>query len=179
MAWLEKRVKLNVQLPGWWKNYDPCGVLLVPTSVLFAYVLHVLIEDLLGRIAMYRAALTDHCVIFVMVFLQWVHSEDEILRQISFRLILDYGSLCTRESCFRYRVLRLRSFWRAGSTILLRSRPIRTYLLTQRCWVLSKLIGAEGTVQVGTSKITALSMCMRYYIHMVAGVKILGRSRYS
>lgn len=74
MVPLGKLPKLYVRVPLWRKKYEPCRALLVPTSCVFAHASRVLIEKSLGWKALNRAALTDHCVMVVMVFLQRVHS---------------------------------------------------------------------------------------------------------
>lgn len=55
------------------------GTLLVLTGLLFAYASSVFIEEALDSKALYCAALTNHCVMVVMSFLQRVnHKNDHI-----------------------------------------------------------------------------------------------------
>lgn len=69
----EERVKLYAKVPSWWQKDEQCRALLVPTGPLFSYVSHLIINDspLTGAFCCVDRA--NHCVMVIMVFLQWVH----------------------------------------------------------------------------------------------------------
>lgn len=72
--------KLYVRGSGWWKKDEPCWALLVSTISLCSYASRVLIKEFLGSKLLCRAALTDHCVMVFMLFIQRVHTEDDTIK---------------------------------------------------------------------------------------------------
>lgn len=75
----EERATFYVQVPGWRKKYKPCRTLLVTTRRLFSHDLRVLVDESIGWKALYRAALTDHYDMVLMMSLHRVHPEDNII----------------------------------------------------------------------------------------------------
>lgn len=68
--------------------------------MLQTYATRVLVDESLAWKAYYRDALTDHCVIFVMVFLQSINPEDYIIVLSISGLDLWMQKLCATEMCF-------------------------------------------------------------------------------
>lgn len=97
MVPLEKYAELFAQMPGFWKKYDPCWTLLIPPSLLFAYALHVLIDELLGV----KESIVSHradgplCYGLNNVSAAGSHPQNDVIR------LYISGSIhpCTTDSC--------------------------------------------------------------------------------
>lgn len=62
-----------------WRQYEPCRGLLVATRPLLSFVSSLFIIDSPPTEALYCAARTDHCVIVIIAFLQWVIPMDAFI----------------------------------------------------------------------------------------------------
>lgn len=75
----EKQGKLYAKVPGWWCQREIFWGLLVPKSPMFPYVSNLFINDSPRTEDLYRDTRADNCVMFTMVFFQWVDTTDDFI----------------------------------------------------------------------------------------------------
>lgn len=70
---LEEWAKPYVRIPDLWNKYEPCRVLLVLTSLLFAHAFKIFLNHLSCAKALYRTVVFDYFVLLIMSVLQRIH----------------------------------------------------------------------------------------------------------